>query len=75
MGTAAAFGFSLWNMFGTELNVEGFYFETASMIITLTLLVQKIHGQEMELAQSVCLLSLTVKNYCPQSVPILRGRY
>ena len=35
MGTAAAVGFSLWNLFGTQLNAEGFYFETAGVIIAL----------------------------------------
>ena len=35
MGTAAAVGFSLWNMFGEKLDAGGFYFETAAVIIAL----------------------------------------
>ena len=38
MGTAAAVGFSLWNMFGEKLDAGGFYFETAGVIIVLILL-------------------------------------
>ena len=45
MGTAAAVGFSLWNMFGTELNAEGFYFETAGVIIALILLGKSVEAK------------------------------
>ena len=52
VGTAAAFGFSLWNMFGTELNAEGFYFETASMIITLILLGKSLEAKSKSIASA-----------------------
>ncbi|MBC8259486.1 MAG: copper-translocating P-type ATPase [SAR324 cluster bacterium] len=45
MGTAAAVGFSMWNMFGTQLNAEGFYFETAGVIIALILLGKSLEAK------------------------------
>ena len=52
MGTAAAVGFSLWNMFGTELNVEGFYFETAGVIIALILLGKSLEAKSKSRASA-----------------------
>ncbi|MDE0793724.1 MAG: heavy metal translocating P-type ATPase, partial [SAR324 cluster bacterium] len=52
MGTAAAVGFSLWNMFGTELNVEGFYFETAGVIIALILLGKSVEAKSKSRASA-----------------------
>ena len=45
MGTAAAVGFSLWNLFGTQLNAEGFYFETAGVIIALILMGKSLEAK------------------------------
>jgi len=52
MGTAAAVGFSLWNMFGTELNAEGFYFETAGVIIALILLGKSLEAKSKSRASA-----------------------
>ena len=52
MGTAAAVGFSLWNMFGAELNVEGFYFETAGVIIALILLGKSLEAKSKSRASA-----------------------
>ena len=52
MGTAAAVGFSLWNMFGTELNAEGFFFETAGVIITLILLGKSLEAKSKSRASA-----------------------
>ena len=52
MGTAAAVGFSLWNMFGTELNAEGFFFETAGVIIALILLGKSLEAKSKSLASA-----------------------
>ena len=45
MGTAAAVGFSLWNMFGEKLDAGGFYFETAGVIIALILLGKSLEAK------------------------------
>jgi len=52
MGTAAAVGFSLWNMFGTELNAEGFFFETAGVIIALILLGKSLEAKSKSRASA-----------------------
>ena len=45
LGTLAAVGFSLLNMFGTELNAEGLYFETACVIISFILLGKLVEAK------------------------------
>jgi Cu+-exporting ATPase len=52
MGTAAAVGFSLWNLFGTELNADGFYFETAGVIIALILLGKSLEAKSRSRASA-----------------------
>jgi len=52
MGTAAAVGFSLWNLFGTQLNAEGFYFETAGMIIALILMGKSLEAKSRSRASA-----------------------
>ncbi|HBL56720.1 MAG TPA: copper-translocating P-type ATPase [Deltaproteobacteria bacterium] len=52
MGTAAAVGFSLWNLFGTQLNAEGFYFETAGVIIALILLGKSLEAKSRSRASA-----------------------
>ncbi len=52
MGTAAAVGFSLWNLFGTQLNVEGFYFETAGVIIALILMGKSLEAKSRSRASA-----------------------
>ncbi|MBT5175030.1 MAG: cadmium-translocating P-type ATPase, partial [Candidatus Marinimicrobia bacterium] len=42
----------LWNMFGTELNVEGFYFETAGVIIALILLGKSLEAKSKSRASA-----------------------
>ena len=51
-GTSAAVGFSIWNLSGKSQNIEGLYFETAGVIISLILLGKflefksRIHASE-----------------------------
>jgi len=45
VGTATAIGFSLWNVFAEKINVEGLYFETACVIITLILLGKSLEAK------------------------------
>ncbi len=52
MGTAAAVGFSLWNLFGTQLNAEGFYFETAGVIIALILMGKSLEAKSRSRASA-----------------------
>jgi len=52
IGTAAAVGFSLWNMFVTELNAEGLYFETAGVIIALILLGKSLEAKSKSRASA-----------------------
>ena len=52
LGTAAAVGFSLWNLFGTQLNAEGFYFETAGVIIALILLGKSLEAKSKSRASA-----------------------
>jgi len=52
MGTAAAVGFSLWNLFGTQLNAEGFYFETAGVIIALILMGNSLEAKSRSRASA-----------------------
>jgi len=52
MGTAAAVGFSLWNLFGTQLNAEGFYFETAGVIIVLILMGKSLEAKSRSRASA-----------------------
>jgi len=52
MGTAAAVGFSLWNLFGTQLNADGFYFETAGVIIALILMGKSLEAKSRSRASA-----------------------
>ena len=45
MGTSAAVGFSIWNLFGMSQNMEGLYFETAGVIISLILLGKSLESK------------------------------
>ena len=50
MGTTAAVGFSLWNLFGRKINAEGFFFETAGVIITLILIGKSLEAKSQNRA-------------------------
>ena len=45
MGTSAAVGFSIWNLSGMSHNMEGLYFETAGVIISLILLGKSLESK------------------------------
>ncbi|MDP6430926.1 MAG: heavy metal translocating P-type ATPase [SAR324 cluster bacterium] len=45
MGTSAAVGFSIWNLSGMSQNMEGLYFETAGVIISLILLGKSLESK------------------------------
>ena len=45
IGTSAAVGFSIWNLFGMSQNMEGLYFETAGVIISLILLGKSLESK------------------------------
>jgi Cu+-exporting ATPase len=72
MGTAAAIGFSLWNMFGTELNAEGFYFETAGVIIALILLGKSVEAKSK--SQASAAISSLLKLRPKEAVLVHEGK-
>ncbi|MEZ7974890.1 MAG: heavy metal translocating P-type ATPase [SAR324 cluster bacterium] len=72
MGTAAAVGFSLWNMFGTELNAEGFYFETAGVIIALILLGKSVEAKSK--SQASAAISSLLKLRPKEAVLVHEGK-
>ena len=45
VGTSAAVGFSIWNLSGMSQNMEGLYFETAGVIISLILLGKSLESK------------------------------
>ncbi|SVA80017.1 uncharacterized protein METZ01_LOCUS132871, partial [marine metagenome] len=45
IGTSAAVGFSVWNLTGISQNIEGLYFETAGVIISLILLGKSLESK------------------------------
>lgn len=45
IGTSAAVGFSVWNLSGISQNIEGLYFETAGVIISLILLGKSLESK------------------------------
>ena len=45
IGTSAAVGFSIWNLSGMSQNMEGLYFETAGVIISLILLGKSLESK------------------------------
>jgi len=45
IGTSAAVGFSIWNLSGISHNIEGLYFETAGVIISLILIGKSLESK------------------------------
>jgi Cu+-exporting ATPase len=72
MGTAAAVGFSLWNLFGTELNVDGFYFETAGVIIALILLGKSLEAKSRSRASAA--ISSLLKLRPKEAILVYEGK-
>jgi Cu+-exporting ATPase len=72
MGTAAAVGFSLWNLFGTELNADGFYFETAGVIIALILLGKSLEAKSRSRASAA--ISSLLKLRPKEAILVYEGK-
>ena len=72
MGTAAAVGFSLWNLFGTQLNAEGFYFETAGVIIALILMGKSLEAKSRSHASAA--ISSLLKLRSKEAILVHEGK-
>ena len=72
MGTAAAVGFSLWNMFGEKMDAEGFYFETAVVIIAFILLGKSLEAKNRSRASEA--ITLLLKRRPKEAILVNEGK-